>query len=231
MAQDIDPRNQDIRRPYENRGNAGRVWAWVLFAIVVAFIVWVFASGFGSPNPSHARPRSGDTQGYQSTDASMITDPAAIQNAPDPTKLVGRDVEFRNVKIEGVEAHGGFWIGGGAGKGVFVVRKNALNPKDTENGAVKQPNNQAANGPASQNAANQGTAGNNANMPPRNDVTSEAQGQPNVSMGETVNVTGKIENLPDTETVHMKWGLSGTNATLLEQGKVYVRADSVTVER
>ena len=197
MAHDTDPRNQDIRRPYENRGNAGRVWAWVLFAIVVAFIVWVFASGFGSPNPSHARPRSGDTQGYQSTHASVITDPAVIQNGQDATQLVGRDVEFRNAKIQGVEAHGGFWIGGGAGKGVFVVRKNSLSPNQTEGGAVKQSN----------------------------------DANPNVSIGQTVNVTGKVEKLPDTETVHMKWGVSGANATLLEQEKVYVRADSVTAQR
>lgn len=226
MAQDFDPRNQDIRRPYENRGNAGRVWAWVLFAIVVAFIIWVFASGFGSPNPSHARPRSGDTQGYQSTNASVITDPAVIQNAQDANKLVGRDVEFRNVKIQGVEASGDFWIGGAAGKGVFVVRKNGLNPKDTENGAVKQPNNESGKG---QDVANQGTAGNNGNIPSKNDVTSETEGQPNVSIGQTVNLTGKIEKVPDTETVHMKWGVSGANATLLEQQKVYVSADSVSV--
>lgn len=195
MAQDIAPRNQDFRPPYGNRGNAGRLWAWVLFAIVVAFIVWVFASGFGSPNPSHARPRSGDSQGYQSTNASRITDAAAIQNAPDAGELVGRDVEFRNAKIQGVEAHGGFWIGGPAGKGVFVLRKNSLSPNQTEGGAVKQSN----------------------------------HANPNVSIGQTVDVTGKVEKLPDTETVHLKWGLDPGVASQLESEKVYVSADSVSV--
>lgn len=230
------------RRPIENRdivvrrGGGGRVWAWILFLVVVGFIVWVFVAGFGSPSTTAATPKAGaaGTQ-YQSTNPAYITDPNAIANATDANQLVGRDVQFQGAKIQGVTADGGFWVGASNGKGVFVVRKNATNPKDTENGAVKQPNNETAGGPAGRNAKNlpnaasAGTAGNNYGAPPQNDVSSETANRPDISIGQTVNVTGKIEKVPDTETAHLKWGVSGDNARLLEQEKVYVSADSVTV--
>jgi len=129
----------------EERGPAPRKWAWVLFAVVAAAIVWFIAGGIGNSrkvaaneptsrlNEPQVSPAPGrNSQPPASENAGPITDLSALLNV-NQEQLVNHEAHLTGTKVLQNLGNNAFFIGSGGSQRLLVVpQQGASNVKPGE---------------------------------------------------------------------------------------------------
>jgi hypothetical protein len=196
-------------------GRGPRRFAWIIFILVIAVIIWVIVAGIGNtrrvaaneakqtvnqPQVEPAPGRDSQPAAAQASDSAPITDLSALLNG-NQQQMVGRAAELRNVKVLQNAGRNAFWIGTSNDEKLLVVPPST--PADYSNAGEKNENP----------AFNQGA------------VSSR---QTHVEHpGETVNVSGTIQKLPSEHEAMNRWNLSSSEAAMLGNQHVYLAATRV----
>jgi hypothetical protein len=123
----------------EERGPAPRKWAWVLFAVVAAAIVWFIAGGIGNSrrvaaneptsrlNEPQVSPAPGrDSQPAAGENAAPITDLAALLNM-NQEQLVNHQAQLTGTKVLENVGSKAFFIGSGGSQRLLVIAQQGAN--------------------------------------------------------------------------------------------------------
>ncbi len=197
-------------------GRGPRRFAWILFAVVIAAIIWVIVAGVGNthrvtantpqqtvnqPQVQPAPGRNSQPQNAQSTASMPITDFSGLLNG-NQEQMVGRTAELKDVKVLQNVGRNAFWIGTSNSEKLLVVPKDN-NPSDYSNAGEK----------------NEHPSGNEGAVSSRQ----THQEQP----GETVKVSGTIQKLPSEHDAMKRWNFSSSEAAMLGDQHVYLAATQV----
>lgn len=92
-------------------------WAWLLIALAVAILAWMFFVR-GREGTETERQRSGEA----------LTSLNAFYNVQNTEALVGRPVNVQNARVLTVSGDSTFWIGEGEGQQVLVRLRETATP-------------------------------------------------------------------------------------------------------
>ena len=93
------------------------IWAWLLIALGIIALLWLF----------FARDRGAvaETDRYRT---GAIDTLALLYNPTDPQSLVGREVRIDNATVLSVTGDRDFWIGDAEGRQVLVILNQTMTP-------------------------------------------------------------------------------------------------------
>jgi hypothetical protein len=197
-------------------GRGPRRFAWILFAVVIAAIIWVIVEGVGNthrvtanepkqtvnqPQVQPAPGRNSQPSEARANDSSPITDLSALLNG-NQEQMVGRTAELKNVKVLHDVGRSAFWIGTGGSTKLLVI-------------------------PQENNAADYSNAGEKNEHPSGNEGAVSSRQTHTEQPGQTLNITGKIEKLPNEHDAMKRWNLSSSEAAMLGDQHVYLAATQV----
>ncbi len=113
---------------------------WIFFIIVVAFVVWLVAGGFGNRHVQAARqsattsattPSAPDNR--RAGGNATVSDLQKLAHSSDPQDLVNQQVKLDKVKVLQVTSQNDFWAGTDADNRVFVVQRHEAKLPDANN--------------------------------------------------------------------------------------------------